>query len=197
MRITQPMLIPINGGFPEPAFDNFFEKYRLHLGECDLDKNIVYFNAERRDAPIQEAYRANLRTGKLEKLDESEWGAFPSGYVEDHSKVFIADGYTVGDSVLYLLENGRKSLLLGKPLDLRKPGETVPLNGLGSVEFTPGGNAALVRTAIFDDKYSLGLIDFARPGEVQPVKLDGLVHTGVGELMAFYPPERHSLRHPL
>ena len=181
----QPMLIPLEGGFPEPAFDNFFEKYRLHLGGCDIDRNIVYFNAERRDKPIQEAYRANLRTGKLEKLDESEWGAVPSGYSEDHSKVFIVEGYTMGDSVLYLLENGRKSLLFGKPLDQRKPGETVPLNGLGSAEFTPGGNAALVTTAIFDDKYSLGLIDFARPGEIQPVKLDGLVHTGVGELKEF------------
>jgi len=180
----QPMLIPLQGGFPEPAFDNFFENYRLHLGECDIDKNIVYLNAERRDAPIQEAYRANLRTGKLEKLYESEWGAFPAGYFEDHSKVFIGDGYTMGDNVLYLLENGRKCLLFGKPLDQRKPGEMVPANGLGFAEFTPGGNAALVTTAIFDDKYSLGLIDFASPGEVQPVKLDGMVHSGVGELMA-------------
>ncbi len=70
----------------------------------------------------------------------------------------------MGDSVLYLLENGRKSLLLGKPLDQRQPGETVPLNGLGSAEFTPGGNGALLTTALFDDRYSLGLIDFARPG---------------------------------
>ena len=49
----------------------------------------------------------------------------------------------------------------------------------------PGGNAALVTTSVFDDKYSLGLIDFANPGGIQPVKLDGLVHTGVGELKDF------------
>jgi pimeloyl-ACP methyl ester carboxylesterase len=181
----QPMLIPIEGGFPEPAFDLFFEKHRLHLCECDIDRNIVYFNAERRDRPIQEAYRGDLRTNRLEKLDESEWGAIPSGRFEDHSKVFIADGYTVGDSVLYLLEKGRKSLLFGKPIDQRKEGETVPLNGLGYTEFTPGGTGALVTTAIFDDKYSLGLIDLARSGEIQPVKLDGLLHPGVGELKDF------------
>jgi pimeloyl-ACP methyl ester carboxylesterase len=181
----QPMLIPLEGGFPEPAFNNFFANHRVHLNDCDMDRNIVYFNAERRDKPIQEAYRGDLRTGKLEKLDESEWGAFPSGHNEDHTRIIIGDGYTEGDSVLYLLENGRKSLLFGKPLDQRKAGETVPLNGLGSTEFTPGGNAALVTTAVFDDKYSLGLIDFARPGEIQPVKLDGLVHTGVGELKNF------------
>jgi pimeloyl-ACP methyl ester carboxylesterase len=181
----QPMLIPINGGFPEPAFEAFFERHRLHLGECDIDNNIVYLNAERHDAPIQEAYRGDLRTNMFEKLDESEWGAFPAGYFEDHSKVFIVDGYTMGDSVLYLLENGRKSLLFGKPLDQRNPGETVPLNGLGSAEFTPGGKGALVTTAVFDDRYGLGRIDFALPGEIQPVKLEGLRHTGVGELKDF------------
>ncbi len=180
----QPMLIPMQGGFPEPAFDNFFRYHRVHLSVCDIDRNIVYFNAERRDAPLQEAYRGDLRTNKLEKLDHSEWGAFPTGYREDHSKVLISDSYTMGDGVLYLLENGQKSLLLGKPLDQRKPAETVSLNGLGSTEFTPGGNAVLVTTALFDDKYSLGLIDFSKPGEVQPVKLDGLVHKGVGELVA-------------
>ncbi len=181
----QPMLIPIQGGFPEPAFDNFFEKHRVHLGNCDIDQGILYLNAERRDRPLLEAYRADLRTNQLEKLAESEWSSIPSGLLEDHSKVFITDGYTVGDSVLYLLENGRKRLLLGKPLDQRKPGETVPLNGLGSSEFTPSGTGALLVTALFDDKYSLGVIDFAAPGQVQPVKLEGLLHTGVGELKDF------------
>ena len=127
----QPMLIPIEGGFPEPAFDNFFEKHRVHLGNCDIDQGIIYLNAERRDRPLLEAYRGDLRTNKLVKLAESEWSSIPSGLLEDHSKVFITDGYTVGDSVLYLLENGHKRLLLGKPLDQRQAGETVPLNGLG------------------------------------------------------------------
>jgi len=181
----QPMLIPIEGGFPEPAFDNFFEKYRLHLGDCDIERNIVYFNAERRDAPIQEAYRGDLRTNKLEKLAESEWGAIPAGHSEDHSKVLIKDEYTTGDSLLTLWENGRQSLLLGKPIDQRKKSEVVPLNGLGSTGFTPDGTSTLVVSAIFDDHYSLGLIDLAQAGQVQPVKLDGLVHSGTGEMTGF------------
>ena len=181
----QPMLIPMDGGFPEPAFGTTFEKYRVFLVDCDIDRNLVYLVAMRLDKPLFEAYRSDLRTGKLEKLDESEFGATPSGHNEDHSKVLIGDGYTMGDSVLFLLENGRKSLLFGKPLDQRQPGETVPLNGLGSTEFLPGGNAALVTTSLFDDKYSLGVIDFTRPGEIQPVKMDGLVHTGIGELKNF------------
>ena len=78
-----------------------------------------------------------------------------------------------------------------------QPGETVPLNGLGSSEFTPAGTGALVTTAIFDDTYSLGVIDFARPGEIQPVKLEGLVHTGVGELKDFSHLQGHALRRSL
>jgi hypothetical protein len=38
----QPMTISLDGGFPEPAFNNFFKDYRVHLGECDRDKGIVY-----------------------------------------------------------------------------------------------------------------------------------------------------------
>lgn len=178
----QPMLIPLEGGFPEPAFDNFFANYRVHMGHCDSEKNIVYFNAERRDKPIQEAYRSDLRTNELEKLAESEWGSWPAGHNEDHTKVFIGDGYTLGDNVLYLLEGGKKSVLYGKPIEQRREGETVPLNGLGSSEFTPGGSQALTTSAVFDDKYSLGVIDLSKPNEMLPVKLEGIVHAGMGEM---------------
>ncbi len=178
----QPMLIPLEGGFPEPAFDNFFAKHRVHLTDCDIEKNIVYFNAERRDKGIQEAYRGDLRTNKLTKLDESEWGAFPSSPNEDHSRIMLGEGYSAGDSVLWMLENGKKSLLFGKPIEQRKEGETVPPNGLGASVWTPSGTGVLVTSALFDDKYSLGVIDLSKPGEIQPVQLEGFLHTGAGEM---------------
>ena len=181
----QPMLIPIDGGFPEPAFDNFLKDHRVHLTDCDIEKNIVYLSAERRDKGINEAYRGDLRTNTLTKLAESEWGAYPGGPNEDHTRLFLQDGYTVGDTVLYLLENGKKSVLYGKPLDQRAAGEMVPPNGLGSVEFAASGNGVLVTCAVFDDKFSFGYIDLAKPGEMQPVKLEGAVHSGVGELVGF------------
>ncbi len=78
----QPMFLPVDGGFPEPAFEGFFNHHRVHLEFCDLEKNIAYFLAERRDKPIQEAYRADLVGNKVEKLAESEWGAFPSAPVK-------------------------------------------------------------------------------------------------------------------
>lgn len=178
----QPMLIPINGGFPEPAFDGSLASYRVHLTECDIEKNIVYINAERRDKGIQEAYRGDLRKNVLTKLDESEWGANPFSPNGDHSRILIADGYSAGDVALWLLEKGKKNLLLGKPIEKRKEGESVPANGLGAAAWTPSGTSLLITCALFDDKYSLGLIDLTKPGEVQPVQLKGVRHTGMGEL---------------
>jgi len=178
-----PMFIPIEGGFPEPAFEGFFESnYRVHLIECDIEKNIVYFNAERRDKGIQEAYRGNLRTGELVKLDESVFGSFPGSPNEDHTRLMLGEGYSAGDGVLWMLENGKKSLLFGKPIEQRKEGEMVPPNGLGASVWTPSGAGVLITSALFDDKYSLGVIDLSKPGEIHPVQLEGILHTGAGEL---------------
>jgi len=178
----QPMLVPIEGGFPEPAFGNFFADHRVHLAEYDIEKNIVYFCAERRDLPVQEAYCGNLRTNELRKLAESEWGAWPASPSPDHSKVFLLDSYTAGDSVLYLLEGETKKLLYGKPLHERAAGEEVPPNGLGAAVWTPGGNQVLTINAVFDDCYGLGVVELSRPGEMLPVEVKGAVHKGQGEL---------------
>lgn len=180
----QPMLIPIDGGFPEPAFGHFFAEHRVHLAECDIEKNIVYLHAERRDKAVQETYRGDLRTNRLEKLAESEWGAWPSSPAQDHTRLFLSDGYTAGDSVLYLLASGEKTLLYGKPLDERAEGEEVPLNGLIAATWTPSESQVLVASAVFEDTYSLGVIDLTRPGEILPVIMKGIVHKGEGELNA-------------
>ncbi len=181
----QPMLIPLDGGFPEPAFDNYFADHRVHLVDCDIEKNLAYFNAERRDKPVQEAYRGDLRTNELEKLDESEWGAFPGAPDKDHRRLFLVDGYSMGDSVLYLWEGGRKTLLLGKPIEQRAEGEVVPPNGLWSADWSPSETGVIVSSALFDDKYSLGFISPEKPGEVEAVKLEGVQHSGVGVMQGF------------
>ncbi len=178
----QPMLIPIDGGFPEPAFNGSLANYRVHLTECDIEKNIVYLNAERRDKGLQEAYRADLRTNALTKLDESEWGANPFSPNADHSRILLGDGYSAGDIVLYMLENGKKTQLFGKPIEKRKKGESVPPNGIGAAVWVPSETGVLVTSALFDDKYSLGVIDLSKPDEILPVRLKGVQHTGVGEL---------------
>ncbi len=119
---------------------------------------------------------------KVEKLAESEWGAYPICANGDHTRVLLSDMYTLGDGILYLLEDGKQKLLYGKPINERADGEAVPLNGLGSAAWTPSGSAVLVINSIFDDHYSLGLIDLMQPGKMQQVGLDGLRHHGVGEM---------------
>jgi pimeloyl-ACP methyl ester carboxylesterase len=178
-----PMFIPLEGGFPEPAFDNFFGSYRVHMGEVDAAKGVVYFSAERRDKPMNEAYRGNLFTNELKKLGESQWGAFPSANNPDHSQVILSDGYSVGDSVHYLVEGKKKSLIYGKPIEKRQPDEKVALSGINSILFAPSGKGLLVSSALFEDTYSLGYLAFDKPGEVVPVKTKGAVHSGVGELV--------------
>lgn len=178
----QPMLVPTAGGFPEPSFDHFFKDYRVHLGECDAKKNVVYFIAERRDKPIQETYRGDLKTGKLTKIAESEWGFHPVAHSADHSRLLLASGYTVGDNVLYLWKKGRRSVIYGKPIEEREPGENVPLNGLGSAVFSPSEEGVVVTSAVFEDTFSLGYIRLRKPGVMEPVKLKGVLHTGMGEM---------------
>lgn len=178
----QPMLISMDGGFPEPSFKNFFAKYRVHLGECDPDKGIIYLQAERRDKPLVETYRGDLKTGKLTKIAQSAFGYGVGAHSADHKRLLVGTGYSVGDAVLYLWVDGKMTLLYGKPLEKRKPGEQVPLNGLGGAVFSPGGKGVIITSSVFDDTYSLGYIDLKKPGMLKPVALKGVVHAGVGEM---------------
>ena len=178
----QPMLLSLDGGFPEPAFKNFFATYRVHLGECDDSTGIVYLNAERRDKPLVETYQGNMKTGKLKKIAESTYGVGVSAHNRDHTKLILRTGYTVGDSVLFYSQNGKKKLLYGKPIEDRAENESVPLNGLGSAVFSPSGKGTLVTSSVFEDTYSLGYIRFEKPGLIDKVDLKGVKHKGVGEL---------------
>jgi pimeloyl-ACP methyl ester carboxylesterase len=178
----QPMLIPLDGGFPEPAFNNFFKDYRVHLGECDREKAVVYLMAERRDKPLNETYRGDLKTGKLAKIAESKWGLEVSAHSGGHNRLLLRSGYGVGDGILYLWNKGEKKVIYGKPLEDRQPGEEVPLNGLGSSVFAPSEKGAIVTSAVFEDTFGLGYIEFKKPGVLKAVKLKGVVHSGVGEM---------------
>lgn len=179
----QPMLVPLDGGYPQPAFDNFFAAYRVHLGECDPGKGIAYFDADRRDIPMIETYRGDLKTGKLTKIAEYQFGYSVAAHSSDHKKLLLGTGYTVGDGVLCLWEKGRQKTLYGKLLEERAEGETVPLNGLGSAVFSPSEKGAIVLSSVYSDTYSLGYLDFATPGVLEEVNLKGIKHKGMGELI--------------
>ncbi len=174
----QPMLIPITGGFPEPAFGDRFANMRVHC--LHIDGNYVYFNAESRSESLITAWQANLATGQLTKLGQSKWGGFVSGVSADHSRVVLKDGYTAGDNVLYLWEKGKgeRQLIYGSPLESRTE-QPAKLPAIGECHFV--GRGLLFTTALFEDTYGLAYMERGQP---QPVKITGVKHHGVGELVS-------------
>lgn len=179
----QPMLIPLTGGFPEPAFGDRFDNYRVHLGKCDEKRNLVYLVAESRSEQMNYAFQGDLSSGQLKELGHSPWGSYPDGVNDEHSKVILTDGYTVGDNVLYLWEKeiGERKLLYGTPLEDRPEGQEIPLNAIIGTSFTQGGGVLFV-TALFNDQYSLGYFPLLNPDQIGPVEVTGIIHTGSGEM---------------
>jgi dipeptidyl aminopeptidase/acylaminoacyl peptidase len=107
----------------------------------------------------------------------------PAAWSPDHSRVVLADGYTAGDVILYESDgNGGRRILYGTPIDEREPGADYPLTGFRPGHVVRSGNGLLLGTTLFEDTGSPAYLDFARPGELEPVELDGLAHEGVGEL---------------
>lgn len=179
-----PMLIPLEGGFPEHALEGFFQGTRCHLGDCDVNSSIFYLSAESRTEQASTGYRCNLATGQVTPLATSEWGAYPAAHSKDHKRVVLSDGYTTGDSIINLWEEGREglSLLFGIPLEQRQPGQEVPLNGINSVNFVNQDRGLLITSAMFEDTYSPAYLSLSNPGELAQVKVVGAVHTGAGEM---------------
>ena len=156
----EPFTIPIEGGFPEPVARDAFENTRSHLTEIDADAAIGYFAIESREESMFYARRCDFETGAVETLGQSPYGAFPSAYSSDHSRVVLGDQYLPGDVVIY--EPGG-AILYGTPLDEREPGRDYPRAAITSTHITPSGRGMLLGTALFDDAGSPGYLDFSRP----------------------------------
>jgi len=179
----QPMLIPLTGGFPEPAFGDTFANYRVHMGEPDPEHDLAYFLAESRSEAIIVTYRGHLDTGKLDKLGASKWGLGSDGISTDHSQVILNEGYTFGDNVLYRWTGeDQREVLYGTPLEQRVEGQTYPPAAIFGCHFTSGDAGLVFGTALFEDTYGLGYLSFANPADVKRVATTGQVHRGVGEL---------------
>jgi fermentation-respiration switch protein FrsA (DUF1100 family) len=177
-----PMLVPSDGGFPEPAFGDALDAYRVDCTLVDSARGLLYMQAESRTEPLVRTFRGDVATGAVELLAESTWGLYPVAYGQGHARVALAEGYTAGDTVLYLWEGGERRVLLGTPLEARAPGEAPPLSGIGACHFTPGDAGLLCITALFDDAYGLGYVRLDTPGQARPVQVQGAVHAGAGEL---------------
>lgn len=180
----QPVLISVDGGYPEPAFGQQLEGYRCQLADVDLDRNIIYLFAESHKEAVNVSFRGDLTTGELTELYRSTYGGFAFGPNREHTKVPIIEGYTPGDHVLYLWEEstGMARLLNGRPLRDRKPGEEVPPTSFAMPHFSRSEKGLLMMTSLFDDAYGLGYLDLNAPETVARVEISGIVHQGSGEL---------------
>lgn len=184
-----PMLLPVEGGFPVPAFNGFFEGSRVHLVDFDRDECQVVLVAESRSEPVQTSYLGNLRTGKLIKLASSAYGAFPNSFSPENKKALISDSYMVGDTVLFEKVIGEEGLQLlqGKPLESRDEGEEVELNGIGWAGYSPSGKGVLMLCAIFSDTYGPAYFELEHPDRVLSIKVEGEAHQGMGEMVDLRP----------
>jgi pimeloyl-ACP methyl ester carboxylesterase len=182
----QPTLIPLGGGFPMPAFENFFADYRVHLLECDPERNIAYLLAESRSEQLSTAYQGNLETGKLVALGASKWGCYPVANSSEHDRTILVDSYTLGDHVVYLWQENEQQnrRLYGTPLEERQEGQELPINGIMDGRFTPDEKGLLIISAIYTDSYDLGYMALINPDNVQPIVVNGLKHTGTGEMVS-------------
>ena len=177
-----PMMIPITGGFPQPAFDNFFENTRCHLVEVDTRKNLCIIVAESREEGMLRTYLCHFDTNEVEEIYASPYGGYPAAISEDASRIVLVEGYLVGDTVAYLWERGMGiKRLYGKPLEDREEGEEVPLIAFGGGFFTEDGQGFVFSNAIFQDTYGLGYLSLDAPDEVVEVPFMDLVHSGAGE----------------
>jgi len=178
----RPFVIPLEGGFPEPLAGERFDGFRSHLAEVDEEGSILYFAAESRDEAQIYGLRCDVRTGEVEELGHSPYGAFPSAFTSDHGRVVLADQYLVGDVVLYEPDgNGGKRALYGTPLEEREEGAEYPPTGFGSMHVTAADTGILLITTLFDDSGGVAFLPL-EGGEPEQVAVDGIVHEGEGEL---------------
>ena len=186
----QPMIIPIDGGFPEEAFPGELGGYRSHLEHCDKEANILYIAAESRQDASIEAIQGHLgEEPMLVRMTSSQWGNFgDSHYVtavnKEHTKAALIERYIAGDHVLSLWEasNGDTKRLYGTPLEQRSEGDEVPLNDINYCHFTVQDGGLIFKTALFEDTKGLGYIGLEGGNDPERVIISGEQHAGQGEL---------------
>lgn len=178
----KPMLIPIEGGYPEPAFDELFENHRFFISKAFPEDNLVYFRASSHEEAVNTAIRVNLESRDVVQLHASVYGGYVDSVSQDHAKVILLDGYTMGDHLLSMWQDGEVRVIQGTPLEERQPGTDYPANGMQDSQFVRGDQGLILTTTLFDDCGGLCFIDLASPQEPTPVPIKGAVHKGIGEL---------------
>ncbi|MCB8981620.1 MAG: S9 family peptidase [Ardenticatenaceae bacterium] len=179
-----PMTIPLTGGYPEPIFADAFANHRVSTDDADLERNTLVFVAESRTEPLMRSYLANLETGELTKLNESQFGGTPAGINDEKTKFILAEGYGAGDGVLfcYNLGDEKPTTLLGTPMAERTPGSEPRKYNIGQAHFIRHDSGILLTTSEFEDTYGPAYLSFNNPTDLQQIPISGTQHEGVGEM---------------
>ena len=179
----RPMLIPLDGGIPEPAFPQITGA-RVYSAPGERGTSKLHMGAESLTEALNTSYIGDLVSGEVEKLYENRWGSFILAANKDETVAVVGEGYTVGDVILYLWRKGQDDLQLiyGTPMPERTPGQEAALSGLGAAAFSPSERGVLVTNSLVEDTYGIGYLDLDKPGEITPVTITGTQHKGVGEL---------------
>lgn len=185
----RPMLIPLDGGFPEPAFADPFDNQQVYCLRCYPERGLIYLLAASKTEPTFIAYRGNLQTGELREIGRRVWVGAVVAANRDHTVGLMVDQYTMGDVVLYRWDavSGERELIYGTPIEARTPGEAVPPSGIGDGDFTPDDRGIICTTTLWDDAGGLGYLDLQQPGQLHPVTIEGTRHSGAGELTHLKP----------
>jgi pimeloyl-ACP methyl ester carboxylesterase len=179
-----PMMIPLEGGYPEPLFANQLANHRVNAAEPDLERNNLILVAQSRTESLFRSYLANLETGELIKLNESQFGGTPDGSNADKTKFILSQGYGAGDGVLfrYNLGDEKPTTLFGTPMMERDPQNPPKTYNIGGGQFIRNETGLLLGTSEFVDTYGPAYLDLDNPEALQEVPINGILHDGVGEL---------------
>lgn len=180
----QPMSISLDGGYPKPLFADTFANHSVSAGGQDLERNLIFLIAQSRTESIFRSYLANLATGELIKLNESQFGGLPDGANKDKTKFILSEGYGAGDNVYFRfnLSDEKPTTLLGTPMLERSPDASPQTYNVSQSHFIRNDSGIICHTSHFEDTYGIAYLSFDDPDNLQQVLISGTQHEGVGEL---------------
>jgi pimeloyl-ACP methyl ester carboxylesterase len=179
-----PHTIPIDGGLPEEILGGRLSAVRSAITTVQPEHNRIFLTTSSVTEQLASAIACDLASGQVDELRSNMWSAWVVDASDDGTRVLIGEGYTAGDTVLFLYEAGRAepTVVLGTPIDAQPDRSQVPLTALGAAHLTESGRGVLITTALFEDTYGPAYVDLSNPGEATPVRVEGIRHTGAGEL---------------
>jgi hypothetical protein len=183
----QPMVIPLEGGVPEPFFGARFAGMQVYLLHIDRSRESMIFLVNDRMKGVNTIYEANLASGTLiELVSGVDWPLFHA-VNQDYTLALTGDVYAMGDDVIYVQEIGstQRRVVAGTPLEQRGPDFVVQNQGISAAEFIDNQHA-MVFTMLFADTYDMAVLKLDGSQQIDPVAIVGVIHTGAGELEYFH-----------